>query len=103
MAHVAERPLITSGESRDEASHSVVLSGADGEDHGSHVRPHEPAIYAVLSVDLRGAPEQAGFGILFAIAMPLLYACIGAVGTLIAAALYNLVAGWVGGIEVEFE
>ena len=51
------------------------------------------------------APEEAGFnfGIGFAIAIPLLYACVGAIGTLIAAALYNVVAGWVGGIEVEFE
>lgn len=51
------------------------------------------------------APSGTGFsfGIGFAIAMPLLYALFGAIGTLIAAALYNVAAGWVGGIEVELE
>ena len=44
-----------------------------------------------------------GFGIGFAIVLPVLYAVIGAVFTFIGAALYNLVAGWVGGIEVEVE
>ena len=52
------------------------------------------------------APEASGAGALgigFAIAVPLIYAVIGAIGTFIAAAVYNLVAGWVGGIEVEVE
>jgi hypothetical protein len=34
---------------------------------------------------------------------PIFYACIGFVGALIGAALYNLVAGMVGGIELEVE
>lgn len=38
-----------------------------------------------------------------AVLVPVLYAAFGFVGTLIAAALYNLVAGWVGGIEIEVE
>jgi hypothetical protein len=49
------------------------------------------------------SPNTAGFGIGFAIAIPVVYAIIGFVMVLIAAALYNLVAGWVGGIEVEME
>ncbi len=32
--------------------------------------------------------------------LPLLYALAGFIGTLLAAWLYNLAAGWVGGIEV---
>ena len=50
-------------------------------------------------------PEGSGFafGTVFAIAMPVLYAVIGACSGAIGAALYNLVAGWIGGIEVEFE
>jgi hypothetical protein len=50
------------------------------------------------------APEgTAGFGMTFALAMPILYAIFGVIGGVIGAALYNLVAGWVGGIEVEFD
>ena len=40
-------------------------------------------------------------GTMMAIAMPVLYAIFGVIGGAIGAALYNLVAGWVGGIEVE--
>ena len=51
------------------------------------------------------APRDSGFGlgIGFAIIMPVLYAGIGALAMLIAAAIYNLVAGWVGGLEIEME
>jgi hypothetical protein len=50
------------------------------------------------------APEgEGGFGALFAIAMPLMYAVFGVIGGAIGAALYNVVAGWVGGIEVELD
>jgi len=42
-----------------------------------------------------------GFGLGFAIAMPIVYAIIGFIFTLISAAVYNLIAGWVGGIEIE--
>ena len=51
------------------------------------------------------APEGQGgmFGTLFAVAMPIMYGVFGVVGGAIGAALYNLVAGWVGGIEVELQ
>lgn len=51
------------------------------------------------------APRNTGFslGIGFAIVMPVLYAIIGAVCMLIGAALYNMVAGWVGGLQFEIE
>ena len=50
------------------------------------------------------APEgTGGFGTVFAIGMPVMYGVLGLVGGAIGAALYNLVAGWVGGIEVELE
>lgn len=51
------------------------------------------------------APPETGrvFGVGFAIAIPLVYGAMGALAMLIAAALYNLVAGWVGGIDVELE
>ncbi len=47
------------------------------------------------------APQESGFGTMFAVAMPILYGIFGVIGGAIGAALYNLVAGWVGGIEVE--
>jgi inner membrane protein involved in colicin E2 resistance len=47
------------------------------------------------------APEQAGFGVAFAVALPILYGCAGFVGAAIGCFIYNLVAGWVGGIEVD--
>ena len=50
-----------------------------------------------------GTTPWSNMGMGFAIVLPLLYAAFGFVGTLIATALYNAVAGWVGGIEVEVE
>ena len=47
------------------------------------------------------------FGVLFGIGaiilLPIFYGIAGFIGGLIAALLYNLVASWVGGIEVETE
>ncbi len=40
-----------------------------------------------------------GFGIF----MPIIYGVMGFVGGIVAAALYNLFARWIGGIEVEVE
>ena len=51
------------------------------------------------------APEAGGerFGLVFAIVIRVVYAVMGFIFTLIACAIYNLVAGWVGGIEMELE
>lgn len=49
------------------------------------------------------SPQEKAFGMGFAIVLPVVYGVLGAVCMLIAAALYNLVSGWVGGIEVELE
>lgn len=49
------------------------------------------------------APEETGFGTGFAIAMPLIYGVAGFIFGALGSALYNLVAGWVGGIEIELE
>jgi hypothetical protein len=54
-----------------------------------------------LLVDMFAPEGTAGFGTMFALAMPIIYGVMGIVGGAIGAALYNLVAGWVGGIEVE--
>jgi hypothetical protein len=43
------------------------------------------------------------FGVGFAVAAPLMYAAMGFVIGALGALIYNLVAKWVGGIEVEVE
>ena len=54
-----------------------------------------------------GEFPEAYLGMLFGVAaivvMPLLYGGMGFIGGLISAALYNLVAGFVGGLEVELQ
>lgn len=47
--------------------------------------------------------ETALFGTGFILAMPFLYAVTGVVFGALIAWLYNLVAGWTGGIELELE
>lgn len=42
-------------------------------------------------------------GVAFALAAPVLYGVMGFIGGVISAALYNLAARWVGGLEVEVE
>lgn len=50
----------------------------------------------------RGAFQLSGvIGILFAILAPILYGAVGFVVGAIGALVYNLVAKWVGGFEVE--
>lgn len=46
-------------------------------------------------------PAMPSIGMGFALAVPLLYMAAGFIFTLLGAALYNLVAGWVGGIQIE--
>ncbi|HOY59290.1 MAG TPA: hypothetical protein PK640_14290 [Verrucomicrobiota bacterium] len=45
--------------------------------------------------------RDAGGALAFAILAPVFYAVAGFIGGLIAAALYNLVAKWTGGLEFE--
>ena len=48
-----------------------------------------------------GTPAPAIFGVGFAIMMPVLYAVVGFIGGIIAAALYNVIAKWTDGFEFE--
>ena len=41
------------------------------------------------------------FGAAAIIALPIFYGILGFISSLIGAALYNLVAGWVGGVEID--
>jgi hypothetical protein len=49
------------------------------------------------------APNEAGFGVGFALALPILYGLLGFIFTAIGCALYNWVARKVGGIEVSLD
>ena len=48
-------------------------------------------------------PFAGSFGLAAIIVLPLLYGIIGFIMCLIMAALYNLIAKWVGGIQLEVE
>jgi hypothetical protein len=60
------------------------IAGAAAAAHGGHALP------GVL-----------GFGAVFTIMIPIFYGVMGFVGGIIGAFIYNLVAKWIGGIEVE--
>jgi hypothetical protein len=49
------------------------------------------------------SPNDFGFGVGFALALPILYGVMGFIFTAIGCALYNWVAGKVGGIEVSLD
>ncbi len=55
----------------------------------------------------KAMPAEAGAGgsllMGFGIMMPIVYGLLGLIGGAIAAAVYNLVAGWTGGLQVEVE
>ena len=48
-----------------------------------------------------GVAGVFGFGAAFVVVLPILYGVIGFIGGVIGAFVYNLVAKWIGGIEVE--
>jgi hypothetical protein len=48
-------------------------------------------------------PLMLGMGVGFTLLLPILYAVIGFIFGLIAAFVYNLLARWLGGFELEFE
>jgi hypothetical protein len=65
-------------------------------------------VFLVGALAASHLPQQQRVGILamgtgFALCMPLLYALMGLIVGLLGAVIYNLVARWVGGIEVEVE
>ena len=52
---------------------------------------------------MAGLPFAALFGVGAVILLPLIYGCFGFVFSLIAAAIYNLVAKLVGGFQIQVE
>ena len=61
------------------------------------------APFFILGTLLSPEESTAGLGIGFAIAFPLLYGLLGALMVAVGCWLYNLVASWVGGIEVDLD
>lgn len=69
------------------------------------------ALYTLLGVVLipvvlvvaMFSPKEHAYGTGVAIALPILYGVSGFIFTAIGCAIYNFVAGFVGGIEVELE
>ena len=57
-------------------------------------------LWVVVGAKTGGAPAAFG-GAFFAILFPVFYAIAGFIGGIIAAAVYNLVAKWTGGLEFE--
>jgi hypothetical protein len=60
-------------------------------------------IVLIMMVAMSFAPGPKGGAGLMLLAMPFMYLVFGFIFTIIAAAIYNLVAGWVGGIEFNTE
>ena len=48
-------------------------------------------------------PLMLGMGVGFMLLLPFLYAAMGFIFGVIAAFVYNLLAGWIGGLALEFE
>ena len=64
------------------------------------------SLIAMAGVAIGNAPFTnlgAVFGVGAVIVLPILYGGVGFVSTLIGAWLYNVLAGWVGGVEIEVE
>jgi hypothetical protein len=49
------------------------------------------------------SPDRPGVGPGFALALPIIYGVLGFIFTAIGCAIYNFVAGLVGGVEVELD
>jgi hypothetical protein len=67
------------------------------------------AIFSLMSlVSSAFSTKEAGamgmiFGVAAVVVLPIFYGVLGFVSSLIAAALYNLIASWVGGIEMDVQ
>lgn len=67
------------------------------------------AIFSLLGglASLRQSAGGAAFGMVFGVGaiiiFPIFYACVGAIVLMILGAVYNLVAGSIGGLELDVE
>ncbi len=73
----------------------------------------EGIFFAIISASIASAAGAlgvatgleifTGLGLLSIVIMPIAFGILGFIAGAIGAFLYNLIAGWVGGIEMEFE
>ena len=56
-----------------------------------------------LSNEFMGLPPQAALGLAGLVIIPLAYGVLGWLLGALIAVLYNLSAGWLGGLEIEYE
>ena len=67
------------------------------------------AIAAMVGAGIGGAAGESNplLGVLLGVGaivfLPLIYGVLGALGALLIAALYNLLAGWLGGVDLTLE
>ena len=64
------------------------------------------SIFGAMIPHKQGGPPAAAtaaFGVGFTLMIPVLYGVLGFIAGIISAWIYNLVAKWIGGIEVEVE
>ena len=65
------------------------------------------AVFALVGGVASNKTDAAIFGLLFGagafVVLPIIYGGIGFLMTLLMAALYNVMAGWVGGVEIQLE
>lgn len=65
------------------------------------------SLISLLGVAAAGTRDAGMLGALFGVGaiviFPLFYGVLGFIVTVISAAIYNLVAGWVGGVVVELD
>ena len=57
----------------------------------------------ILGPSLSQVPFAGSFGIAALIVLPIIYGIIGFIMCVIMAAVYNLIAKWVGGLQIEVE
>ena len=57
----------------------------------------------MLIAVLMGGRATGGVPLVMVIVMPLVYIVVGFIGGIIGAFIYNIVAGWIGGIEIDYE
>ena len=61
------------------------------------------ALFVALLGSAIGGGVMGNFGMAALIVFPILYGVIGFIATALGAAIYNLVAGWVGGVRIDTE
>jgi len=67
------------------------------------------ALAALVGVSIGGAAGESSpliglfFGVGAVVFLPLMYGVLGALGAVLIAGLYNVLAGWLGGVELTLE